>query len=482
MSNPESSDGPREGDDCWRLERADRAAVVIDAADYFKLARQAMMRATKQILLIGWDFDTRIHLDRSDDSSDAPTALGPFITWLAKQKPELQIYILKWDVGALKLLARGSTIFRLIRWARHDQIHFKLDGAHATGASHHQKILVVDDAVAFCGGIDMTGSRWDTRKHLHDDSRRKRPFTRRRYPPWHDATMAVDGAAAKALGEFGRYRWEAASGEQLESPAAESDPWPPDLIPNFEEVDVAIARTRGAFGESNEVREIEAAFVSHIRAAKNFIYAESQFFASRVIAEEIAKRLSEEDGPEFVLINPIEAESWLEEEAMGPARSEIVKALKSEDSRGRMRIYTPVTDGDADIYVHAKIMIVDDLLLHIGSANLNNRSMGLDSECDLILDAAIPSNASAAPAIAALRNDLLGEHLGVGPAKVEDVLRSTSSLITTIEQLRGNGRTLKPFDPPEWSSVHRAIAEGEKLDPEGPSDRSELTGDFRKGK
>ncbi|MBA3835464.1 MAG: phospholipase, partial [Sphingomonas sp.] len=181
-------------------------------------------------------------------------------------------------------------------------------------------------------------------------------------------------------------------------------------------------------------------------------------------------------------INPIEAESWLEEEAMGSARSEIVKALKSEDSCGRMRIYTPVTDGDADIYVHAKIMIVDDLLLHIGSANLNNRSMGLDSECDLILDAAIPSNASAAPAIAALRNDLLGEHLGVGPAKVEDVLRSTSSLITTIEQLRGNGRTLKPFDPPEWSSVHRAIAEGEKLDPEGPSDRSELTGDFRKGK
>ena len=98
--------------------------------------------------------------------------------------------------------ARGTTLVRMARWARTPQIQFKLDGAHPAGASHHQKIVVIDDTLAFCGGIDMTADRWDTREHLDDDDRRKRPTTRRRYQPWHDATMAVDGAAARALGEL----------------------------------------------------------------------------------------------------------------------------------------------------------------------------------------------------------------------------------------------------------------------------------------
>ena len=170
-------------------------------------------RPSKQILLIGWDFDTRICLDYDADDG-APAELGAFLSWLPKHRPGLQIHILKWDVGAIKLLGRGSTVFRLGLWASSKQIHFKLDGAHPSGGSHHHKIVVIDDALAFCGGIDMTGDRWDTRDHRDGDERRRRPTTRRRYQPWHDATMAVDGGAAAALGDLARERWRLAGGER----------------------------------------------------------------------------------------------------------------------------------------------------------------------------------------------------------------------------------------------------------------------------
>src|SRR3546814_17164999 len=78
-----------------------------------------------------------------------------------------------------------------LRWARRRNITFKFDSAHPIGAAHHQKIVVIDDALAFCGGIDMTADRWDTSAHLDDDPRRRRP-SGRFYGAWHDATVALD--------------------------------------------------------------------------------------------------------------------------------------------------------------------------------------------------------------------------------------------------------------------------------------------------
>jgi phospholipase D1/2 len=153
---------------------------------------------------------------------------------------------------------------------------------------------------------------------------------------------------------------------------------------------------------------------------------------------------------------------------MGPARAELVKALERRDRYGRFRIYTPVTEGGQDIYVHAKIMIVDDRVIRVGSANLNNRSMGLDSECDVMIDARLPANQAAGETIARLRADLIAEHLGARPADVAAGFAETGSLIATIERLRGAGRTLLPFRPPEFSAALTAVAKAELLDPEGP--------------
>ncbi len=424
-----------------------------------------MLAANSQILLVGWDFDTRIILD-PHAKDGAPTKLGPLLSWLAKHHPQVSVNILKWDLGAPKLLGRGTTILRLMRWAMTKQITFKLDGAHPMGASHHQKIVVVDDRLAFCGGIDMTASRWDTRDHRDKDKGRRRPTTGRRYQPWHDASMAVDGNAARALGELSRDRWEIAGGGSLPVPDVKSDPWPPELQPTFHKVEVAIARTRGAHKKNTELREIEALFVDMIGQAKRFVYAESQFFASRVIAQAIERRLAEPGGPEFVIVNPRTVQGWLYEEAMSPARAELMMHLANVDTEGRFRLYTPVTRGGEDIYVHSKIMIVDDELLRVGSANIDNRSMGLDSECDLLIDAREEQNAGAGARIAALREDLLAEHLNTPANEVARQFASTGSLIATIEALRGEGRTLVPFEPKQPNAIESAAAKKELLDPE----------------
>jgi phosphatidylserine/phosphatidylglycerophosphate/cardiolipin synthase-like enzyme len=281
--------------------------------------------------------------------------------------------------------------------------------------------------------------------------------------------MALDGGAAKVLGELARKRWYAATDKvELPVPPSGNDPWPKDLEPMFRDVDIAVARTRGHEGPNTEVREIEALFVDLIACARRFVYVETQYFASRKIAEGIAKRLEEPDGPEFVIVNPRVAYGWLDETVMSPARYELMKAIAEKDAHGRFRIYTPVTENGADIYVHAKLMFVDDLYLRAGSANMNNRSMGLDSECDVLVDGS--SDEKARRMIAKLRTDMLAEHLGMEAPDVERCFRETDSLIRCIETLRGRPRTLIPFEPEEPSAAEKAIAKTQLLDPEAPNE------------
>jgi len=457
------------GRNCWRVTRAERATLIVDAADYYPMALRAMLEAKSQIILIGWDIDTRVHLDRERPPEGAPVALGPLLSWLTKRRPELQIYILAWDEGLISIPGRGTTILRLLRWRLDRCVTIKWDSTHPLDASHHQKILVIDDALAFCGGIDITADRWDTRDHRDQEPGRKRPFTRRRYEPWHDATMAVDGDAAKALGNLARKRWRIATGECLPAPECREEIWPERLKSAFRDVPVAIARTRGHEGPVREVREIEALFVDLIGCARRFVYVETQYFASRVIAEAIAARLEEPDGPEFVIINPKTAQGWLDEAVMSPARAELMRSLSSRDPEGRrFRIYTPVTECGADIYVHAKMMFVDDIFLRVGSANMNNRSMGLDSECDLLIDGR--EREDVRRTIASLRAGMLAEHLGAEPDEVEACFRREESLIGCIEAMRGHGRTLVPFEPEQPNEAERVMARSEALDPEAPNE------------
>ncbi len=470
-----SEEGVEEG--VWRYARATRAHAVVDAADYFALMRDAMLAARQRIHLIGWDFDTRILIGDGrrwwnlPRKRVAPARLGAFVVWLANRRRGLEVLVLKWNFGALKALMRGSMVVDLFRWWRHPRIGYKLDAAHPIGCSHHQKIAVIDDCFAVCGGIDMAGDRWDTRDHIDDDPRRRRPGGQP-YGPWHDCTMLLEGPVAAALGEFGRTRWHQAGGRRLEPclPQAESA-WPNGIVAQFTDVEVGIARTRSPYANIAEVREIEALFCRQIAAAKHFIYAENQYFASRRVAEALAARLDAPDAPEVVLVMPQASDGWLEQAAMDLARIQLFEAVKCHDPHGRFSIWHPFTKGGTPIYVHAKLMIVDDQVLRIGSANMNNRSMGLDSECDVFIDAGRPGNDHATPAIRALRHSLLAEHCGLAEEQVAAALTDGGSMAAlAAESAKAGGRHLRPFVPRPLTEAEQALADSEALDPERPEE------------
>lgn len=473
----------------WRYARATRARVIVDAADYFSCMQDTMLNAERRILLIGWDFDTRIHLARGRRwwqkawKREHPVRLGSFIAWLAHHRKRLDIRILKWSYGVLTIFARGAMWLDVLRWMSHKRISFRFDTTHPVGCSHHQKIVVLDEKVAVCGGIDMTDKRWDTREHLTDDDRRKTPDGEL-YCPWHDATMIMEGEIATALSELGHDRWTCAGGDPIEPvEPGESSPWPDSLDADFEDVEIGIARTRAAYREWDKVEEVRELFLLHIARAKKLIYAESQYFASRAIADAILERLHEDDPPEIVLIHPANADGWLEQQAMDHARAALVRCLNEGDTKGRFSIWCPYTD-DKPIYVHAKIMVIDDEVLRIGSANLNNRSMGLDSECDVFIDAARPGNAHAADGIRAIRHSLLAEHCGLEQAEVGGLLDHHGSMAKMIEQAGKGRRRLERYIPPELNDAEETLAESQFLDPEHPDEMFEpfaKGGLFRKG-
>jgi len=116
-------------------------------------------------------------------------------------------------------------------------------------------------------------------------------------------------------------------------------------------------------------------------------------------------------------------------------------------------------------------MIVDDQVLRIGSANMNNRSMGLDSECDVFIDAGRPGNDHATPAIRALRHSLLAEHCGLAEEQVAAALTDGGSMAAlAAESAKAGGRHLRPFVPRPLTEAEQALADSEALDPERPEE------------
>ena len=459
----------RPGDTCWRIERADRAAMIVDAADYFRHLRAALIRAERAIYLIGWDFDLRIEMvpGQSDTEGNAPDGwpnrLGEFLKAIVDGGTELKMHILKWDGAMLAELASQGWETLSLNWSS-DRIRFALDSNHPAAACHHQKIVVVDDKLAFCGGIDVTDGRWDTRAHLPDDERRADPDGNLRQP-WHDVTTALEGPVAKALGELARYRWERATGEELEVPQSGSSPWPEDLEPDIHDIDIAIARTEPRYDGRPLINEIEELYLAGIRTAQDTIYIESQYLAGGSICEALEARLAEPAGPDVVIVNPLDAESFLEDEAMHSVRSLMIERLKRAARRGGggLAIYHPVNAAGSPIYVHAKVFVIDDRLLRIGSSNIDNRSMGFDTECDVAFEARTEAERER---VRTFTLSLLAEHLDRTPETIDAAWREAGSLAEAVDGLRSReGRTLLPIEPHRLDPLEKALAESRLLDP-----------------
>lgn len=466
----------RPGENCWRIERASRAAVLIDAAAYFGALRDVLRQARHSVFIVGWDLDSRTRLAGENCSADDgwPLTLREFLIRMVAERPELTIYLLAWDFAILYALERDPFPSVKLGWQTPDQIRFRLDNALPVGASHHQKIIVIDDALAFSGGLDLSVRRWDTSSHHLDDPHRRDP-SGKPYPPFHDVQMAVDGDAAHALARLAHERWHRATGEHVPVTPAEYRLWP-DAAPDFSDVDVAIARTVPAYDGRDEVREVEVLFADMIGSAERDIYIENQFMTCAGIAKALARRLAATPDLQALLVAPHTPENWLEHHTMRNGRIKFLRTLQEAGVGDRVRLVCPeIRSGErvAHTMVHSKVMIVDDRLLRVGSANLNNRSMGTDTECDLVIEAT--SDAERA-AIRQVRARLLADHCGVS---IEAALSAAGQgLIAAAETLSGRGHRLALIDDGEpdegaYAEYLQAIA-----DPERPIESDKLIESF----
>jgi phosphatidylserine/phosphatidylglycerophosphate/cardiolipin synthase-like enzyme/uncharacterized membrane protein YdjX (TVP38/TMEM64 family) len=440
--------------------------MLVDGAAYFEAFRRAAERAQQSILIVGWDFDSRTPVEWNDEG--VTRRLGDFLNALAVRRRGLKIRILDWDYPLLYSFERELPPLYGLGWRPHRGVELRYDATMPVAASQHQKLVVIDERVAFAGGLDFAARRWDTPEHAPSDPRRVAGG--QPYPPFHDVAAVVDGDAAAVLADVARDRWRRATGQALRSVRVDGDPWPAGLEPDLTDVDIGVACTAPERGAEAGTREVERLYLDMIASARSYLYLENQYFTSASVAEALRGRLARADAPEIVLVTRLSSHGWLEELTMQALRVRLVRELREADRHGRFHVFHPHVPDLAEgqcVDVHSKLAIVDDEWLRIGSANLCNRSMGLDSECDLVAEARGREDARAG--IRSCLDRLLGEHLGVAPGEVRARIEREGSLAAAVASLgAGGGRALLRLeDSAEWpATVVDAIAAS--ADPERP--------------
>lgn len=443
----------------WRVETADRFAILMENEAYFDALSSAISKAQRSIVVLGWQFDPRTRLDPETRAGDRQAEIGHQLRMLVRSRPELDVRLLIWKSPLLIAASQGFYPHKAQRWFRKRMVEFRLDSPGPIGACHHQKVVIIDDKIAFCGGGDISTDRWDSEGHLDGDPRRCMPsglFS----SPRHETMCVMDGEAARALGDLARERWFRATWERTIPDEVDHDPWPDHVAPHMTAVPVAIARTEPKWSGRAEIRENETLHLEAIRRAKRLIYMENQYFTSPAIAAALADRLCEKDGPEVVVVSTGASPSWFDKMTMDTARSEVLYRLEQADEHHRFMAFAPYTPRGERIIVHAKVTIIDDEVLRIGSTNLNNRSMGLDTECDI---AVAPTDEAGRAAIRDFRHHTISHFLGV-PAKdfaaAEAVMGATGRTIVDFQT--GRMRELGATPP---SRIERFIAEWQLGDP-----------------
>ncbi len=459
---------------CWRTERADRAAFLLDNATYFSAAKSVMLKARRSIHILGWAFDPLTQLEPDSTGGGLKSdRIGDFLKRLACDRPELDVRILCWK-SALPIAASQHFFPHRAQMAFHNTpVTFRLDASIPMGACHHQKVLVVDDEIAFCGGGDIAVDRWDTVKHRDTDARRTMPWGKP-HGPRHEVMALLEGPVAAALGDLVRARWARADGEMVDPVPRESRDedgsyWPSHVKIDLTDIDVGIARTEPDWKHHPEARESERLHLAAIASAKSLIYLENQYITAPIYAEALAARLAEPNGPEVVIVSTAQAPSWFDHLTMDRTRSQFLKHLEEADVHGRFHAFCPYTrKGTNCILVHSKVAIIDDHLLRAGSTNLNNRSAGFDTECDVAVEAQSPQHEAA---IHRFRARLVAHYLGCPDDQFEAAFVREGGLAAAIEALDvSTPRRLRPLRSTPLGPLAQLIATYHLGDPADPTD------------
>lgn len=430
------------GRNCREVSVATHASMLVDCANYYRAVHQAICKAQHSIFILGWDIDSRIELLRGDEAkkSKCPSRLFDLIQWKSAQQPDVMIYLNRWDYSVFMAADRENFSEFKWRWQSRDNVFYRFDDQLPLGASHHQKIIVVDDEIAFCGGMDIAMGRWDHRAHHARNPHRVDPVgtlktaDTMKFGPYHDVQIVVSGETARALAVIARERWLTASGNAAmplrklaDTSTSKKQPPPPSwpvLDVDFRQVEIGISLTLPAFKQQKQTQQIEKLYLDMIARAEHFIYMENQFFTYQKVAKALNKRLKERPQLQVLMLSCWEPDGIMERKSMWYGRVLFRDLVEAGDVADRVVLAYPISrekNLQKPVRIHSKLMIVDDQYLRVGSSNINNRSMSLDSECDLVIAG---HDAASRTKIRAVRNDLIREHTGREVAEIEAFIKS----------------------------------------------------------
>ena len=292
------------------------------------------------------------------------------------------------------------------------------------GGSHHQKVAIIDGLVAFFGSQDIAQCRWDDSNHRVDNEHRISRGDP--HQPYHEVQVALTGAPVSSLVDLFISRWRGATGEDLsrDSLVDGTD----EALPGLEfpislpipAAKMGLARTIPGVPGREGVHEVSQLYVRAIQSAERIIYLETQYLTSCAVRDALIARMRDPARPklEIVFMLPREPEKLKERVTVGVSQASLLWTLKSEAAQHghRLGIYNVVAGHAAGgdpiyVYIHAKLMIVDDRFFIVGSANLTNRSMCIDSELVAAYEAG-PNDRALVNAIRRIRVRLLLEHVG----------------------------------------------------------------------
>jgi phosphatidylserine/phosphatidylglycerophosphate/cardiolipin synthase-like enzyme len=366
--------------------------ILVDGTEALSRIVEELRRAESHVHLTGWFFSPGFVLTREPEH----VVLRNFLAELAER---VDVRVLAWAGAPLPLFRPSRADVRRMRAALcgGSRVRCALDARERPLHCHHEKTIVVDDRVAFVGGIDLTdesGDRLDSSEH-----------PARAQLGWHDATALVRGPAAADVAANFTMRWREVTGETLPEPAA-AEP--------RGDVEVQVVRTipNSVYGAvpRGDYRILES-YVRALRSARRLIYLENQFLWSPEIVSILSEKLRRPPADEFRLLVVLPADP---KSGADQSRGQVASLIEADDGNDRFlacTLYARSPAGADQVYVHAKIGLVDDEWLTIGSANLNEHSLFNDTELNLVVRD--PSVASAT------RLRLWSEHLELPAAELE---------------------------------------------------------------
>jgi phosphatidylserine/phosphatidylglycerophosphate/cardiolipin synthase-like enzyme len=347
----------------------------------------------------------------------------------------------------------------MFHWMTNERLHFRFDETAVSGGAHHQKFAVIDRAVAFVGGMDLCEARWDDRSHCAQNPHRLshgEPVK-----PYHDVQAFLTGCeVTDALRELFVDRWDRTEGVPLqlaECPPPNGAAYRAAGALPLAAGELALSRTDPR-GKDATVQEVQQLFIDAIAAAEQLIFIETQYFSARSIRDALVRRMQRQGGPrlEIVLIVNQKAEALKEEIAVGLRQTKNIEDLRriAAETGHALGVYYSLCDGEGTereaTYIHSKLLGVDDRFLSVGSANLTNRSMAVDTELHASWEAVDPEGAGEelVRRIRAIRTDLLREHAGLSETERER-LELPRGLVAALDRLAAlpDGR-LRPVPPP----------------------------------